>query len=269
METRDRKEGIGGAVGFDRMVELFTQTALFGAHECDQAMRGLVRGTAEIVGARQCSVWVARCCGSHDSPADWQVLSWELVATTQEHSEDVDDWVRQTPQISQCPFTHALLCGAGSDRSHRAIDLLPEAEWKSSLTYRLLYEPMGLTDVITVGLVLGPGHELYFAFSTGDVHGFSVEQRDIAAFLLQGPRRVWTEWARFHGYIEAERPLTRRECSVLEFLLIGKSEPDIAKQLGLTAGSTHQVVVSIYRKFSVRSRAELMSRWLNRGLHSE
>jgi len=61
----------------------------------------------------------------------------------------------------------------------------------------------------------------------------------------------------------ASSPLTPTEHRVLRLLLTGAPEKRIADQLGLAVSTTHQHVVAIFRKFGVRSRAGLMSLWLN------
>lgn len=63
----------------------------------------------------------------------------------------------------------------------------------------------------------------------------------------------------------ATSPLTPTERKVLHLLLTEASEKGIANQLGLATSTTHQHVIAIFRKFGVRSRAGLMSLWLNRG----
>ena len=48
-------------------------------------------------------------------------------------------------------------------------------------------------------------------------------------------------------------------------LLTDWSEKNIADDLGQKLDTTHKHVVSIYRKFNVKSRAGLMSLWLGHG----
>lgn len=66
-----------------------------------------------------------------------------------------------------------------------------------------------------------------------------------------------------HGLLMASSPLTPAEQKVLQLLLTKASEKHIAHQLGVATSTAHQHVVSIFRKFGVRSRAGLMSLWLN------
>jgi len=66
-----------------------------------------------------------------------------------------------------------------------------------------------------------------------------------------------------HGLMVAKAPLTPTEQKVLQLLLTGATEKSIARQIGLADSTTHQHVVAIFRKYGVKSRAALMSLWLN------
>lgn len=65
------------------------------------------------------------------------------------------------------------------------------------------------------------------------------------------------------GLALARAPLAPHEQKVLEHLLTDASEKQIAQRLGLAVSTTHSYVTGIYRKFGVRSRAGLMSLWVN------
>ena len=69
--------------------------------------------------------------------------------------------------------------------------------------------------------------------------------------------------ALLHGTATEHGALTRRERDVLKGLLTKKSEKQIAAEIGLTPASTHQVVVRVYRKLGVKSRVELLVRWMS------
>ena len=59
--------------------------------------------------------------------------------------------------------------------------------------------------------------------------------------------------------------LPARARQVLEGLLHGSVEKEIAVRLGVTPGAVHKQVHRIYRHFGVNSRAELLTRWIRRG----
>lgn len=64
------------------------------------------------------------------------------------------------------------------------------------------------------------------------------------------------------GLTHATSPLAPYELRVLDLLLTGASEKQIADRLGLAVTTTHSYVTGIFRKFGVRGRAGLMSLWI-------
>lgn len=56
--------------------------------------------------------------------------------------------------------------------------------------------------------------------------------------------------------------LTRRQREVLNHLLAGCAEKEIAQRLCISPATIHDHVLAIYRHFHVNSRAGLMSRWI-------
>ena len=68
------------------------------------------------------------------------------------------------------------------------------------------------------------------------------------------------------SWMQRQVKLSPKETATLEALLDGDSEKQVAARLQLSTATVHQHVTSIYRKFRVHSRAELMAhhqgRWL-------
>jgi DNA-binding CsgD family transcriptional regulator len=58
--------------------------------------------------------------------------------------------------------------------------------------------------------------------------------------------------------------LPRREKETLACLLEGDSEKQVAARLGVSPSTTHEYIKSLYRRFSVQSRAELLAYFLRR-----
>ena len=56
--------------------------------------------------------------------------------------------------------------------------------------------------------------------------------------------------------------LSPRLQETLHFLLTGKSEKQIATELGLSKHTVHSYVKALYKHFGVTSRAELLARWV-------
>jgi DNA-binding CsgD family transcriptional regulator len=59
-------------------------------------------------------------------------------------------------------------------------------------------------------------------------------------------------------------PLSRRERETLELLLAGNAEKQIAARLSISRHTVHVYVKSLYKRFDVNSRGELLARWVQR-----
>lgn len=59
-------------------------------------------------------------------------------------------------------------------------------------------------------------------------------------------------------------PLSRRERQTLELLLAGNAEKQIASQLSISRHTVHVYVKSLYKRFGVNSRPELLAKWVRR-----
>lgn len=62
----------------------------------------------------------------------------------------------------------------------------------------------------------------------------------------------------------ADPALSRRERQTLERLLAGDGEKQIAAQFRLSPHTVHVYVKSLYKRFGVCSRSELLARWIRR-----
>jgi DNA-binding CsgD family transcriptional regulator len=59
-------------------------------------------------------------------------------------------------------------------------------------------------------------------------------------------------------------PLAPRQRQTLELLLSGNAEKEIAARLAISRHTVHVYVKSLYKRFGVSSRAELLARWVQR-----
>ena len=94
-------------------------------------------------------------------------------------------------------------------------------------------------------------------------HVFTEREIALLAYALRGIKWFHRQVMLTSGPLVARAPLTPTERKVLGLLLTKAPEKRIAEQLGLAVSTTHQHVVALFRKFGVRSRAELMSLWLS------
>jgi len=58
-------------------------------------------------------------------------------------------------------------------------------------------------------------------------------------------------------------PLSPRERQTLKLLLIGDAEKQIAAKLSISRHTVHVYVKSLYKRFDVNSRGELLARWVH------
>ncbi len=57
-------------------------------------------------------------------------------------------------------------------------------------------------------------------------------------------------------------PLSRRQRETLELLLAGNAEKQIAARLKISRHTVHVYVKSLYKRFDVNSRPELLAKWV-------
>ena len=57
-------------------------------------------------------------------------------------------------------------------------------------------------------------------------------------------------------------PLSKRQRETLELLLTGNAEKQIAARLNISRHTVHVYVKSLYKRFDVNSRPELLAKWV-------
>lgn len=115
--------------------------------------------------------------------------------------------------------------------------------------------------VVPFNYDIRPGRQLQFEFTPMAVN--RPVHLEAASFLLSTQHR-WLVWLDLSHGLESEHgPIPQQQRKVLLSLLQGKSEKQVAAELGLNINTTHLYVKQLYRRFGVRNRASLMSLWLN------
>ena len=62
--------------------------------------------------------------------------------------------------------------------------------------------------------------------------------------------------------IDPGEPLSPRQRQTLELLLAGNAEKQIAGRLNISRHTVHVYVKSLYKRFDVNSRSELLAKWV-------
>jgi len=150
----------------------------------------------------------------------------------------------------------------GDYRANRLIDLV-EPEWFQGDYYRCFYHDIGFGDAIWLGCPINVDAEIFFGiYRSVSQPRFTPEDRDLMLTVQRGLR--WFHRRQFLnlGLLVAEKPLTPAERRIVRELLAGLTEKQIANSQELSPHTVHDYVRNVYRKFGVRSRAELTALWL-------
>jgi len=237
------------------------------AASADAATDRLMVGLCAMVEAQNAS-WFGsvRLDGtfSGDPVKGWRAPIVRFLYPTQPLDEAARELSKSLDHGAADEATVANVAGAGRFRANRLRDLVPET-WFDSPYYHCYYRGIGRCDAIYVAFPVNEDAESWFGiYRACGRPAFTGEERDILAYALRCIKWFHRRLMLSHGLLVASAPLLPAERRVLHLLLTGMTEKEIAAQLGLAVSTTHQYVVAVFRKFNVRSRAALMSLWLNR-----
>lgn len=230
------------------------------------ALRYLLQRSCDMIGAHT-AIWIGAVRMSGDFAED-PFLGWRARAVTHLHptrqlTERIRDEVRRQEAGQIDLTTVRQVAGAGTFRVDRLVDLVPP-EWFESAYYQSFYRSTGRDEAIWAIAPVNADAECYFGIFRGtQAPRFTVEERDAFGYILRGLKWFHRRLMLSRGLLIAETPLTPTERKVLHGLLMGRSEKEIAAQIGQSYNTTHDHVGVIYRKFAVNNRAALMSLWIS------
>jgi DNA-binding CsgD family transcriptional regulator len=181
-----------------------------------------------------------------------------------EHLERFRDDPGYSPVM--CEYHRLTLRDRG--RAFTREDFVEDCDWYGSHDFVKIFEPLGL-DAGLYSFRPIPGVEA--DESTGFLlcrkkgrRDFSPRQRTIAqeAHAAISPH-VGRALARFADPSPMDLPPRARQ--VLACLLEGDGDKQVADRLGIGVHTVNQYTKAVFRHFAVRSRAELLARWVRRG----
>lgn len=245
---------------------LWDQLSDVEAGQSDQAARHLMTGLSALVGASN-ATW-GGALRITDATGNDPLQGWRVAAMQQleEHSPDPEDsrfkdilqrWDRR--EID--PSFLLPMGGVGTFRSYSFRRELPAA-WFDSPFYQAFYASVGTFDAVFVAFPCNEDAESHFGFYSPRL--FSDGDIALLRYAMRGIKWFHRQLMLSHGLLIASTPLTPTEHKILKLLLTEASEKMVSDQLGIAVSTVHHHVVGIFRKFGVRSRAGLMSLWLNR-----
>jgi DNA-binding CsgD family transcriptional regulator len=201
---------------------------------------------------------------SDDDPLQgWRVAAMRSLHPVPSQRDDghFKDILRLWDQRKIDPSFLLPLYNVGIYRTYSFRRELPP-EWFESPFYERYYGSVGTYDAVFVAFPLNQDAESHFGFYSRET--FTDSHIERLAYALRGIKWFHRHLMLSHGLLTASSPLTPAERKILQLLLTDATEKRIAMELDMATSTVHQYVVSIYRKFGVRSRAGLMSLWLNR-----
>ncbi len=251
-----------------KVYELWDELADMDAAHIDESRNRLLQGLCELAGAHNAS-WVGAVRMGEPLPAD-PVLGWRPRLIHHLHPtiplDDAAEKQRRMLETGQVDISTARnVAGAGRFRTNRLVDLVP-TEWFQGEYYKTYYLAHNHHDAIWAGVPINADTEIYLGiYRHTPEQGFSTLDRDIVAYALRGLRWFFRQQMLSHGLLLTASPLTRTEHAVLQGLLQGLSEKQIAANVGQSPNTTHEYVTRIFRKYAVRNRSALMALWLGQG----
>lgn len=251
----------------ERIHTLWDELADFDAARIDDALAHLLNGLCTLVDAQN-ACWFGAVRMTDILPGDpvhgWRPRPVRYLHPSSPLNDVAKEQVKLLEQGSVDATTIRNVELAGSFRANRLVDLVPET-WFDSAYYRACYRGIGHDDAIWAAFPVNQDAECYFGIFRDSAHGrFTEPDRDTIAYALRGLKWFHRQQMLGHGLLVASSPLTPVERSVLQGLLTGLSEKQIATAQGQSYHTTHEYVAGLFRKFAVNNRAALMALWLGK-----
>ena len=253
----------------DAFLSLVDELANVPVSEVDQGLRRLMERSCDMIGADD-AFWIAASYQPGSThPLATMFDGWLPIQIHSLHDNDRRRTLRELAmkrimegQID--PYTQTLISQAGNDRALLREDVIPAGQAKSHWLYEEFFSTGLLNDRMVGASSLTDQTETYLGFDRFHSNiPFSRRDRDLMRFICIGLKWFFTGLHRSYGLIDASEPLTAREREVLLQVLTDKGEKIIAAEMGISPKTLHHHITTLYRKFSVNSRAALMALWLN------
>jgi DNA-binding CsgD family transcriptional regulator len=248
---------------------LWDELADFGPDATGEALKHCMRTICGWIGADN-AYWIgivrlgAADAASPDPVDGWRIGRIDALNPASGLQERLQA-NREPPTAFTPPDTaRAVVAGAGQFRSYSLGTGIVDLEaFRQTGYYAHFYRELGVADRIWVVFPVSADAESCFVFDRcDDSRPFGTRALHLATEALRGIKWFHRQQLLSHGLGICSAPLTQAERRILPELLSGASEKLIAHRLGLTQGTVHQYVTSLYRKFGVRGRAEFMALWL-------
>lgn len=162
------------------------------------------------------------------------------------------------------PVTVAAMQDSGRTRALIRRDTLNDDEWAEHWITKEFHSVTGDHDVMHVIYNVDENCESYLVFHQGpDQAGFTERDKELAFTACTGIAYLHHQMMALRGAkLPGKRLLSPQEKTVLKYLLQGLKEKEIAHELNISPATAHKHVISIYRKFDVSGKFDLIASFL-------
>jgi len=253
----------------DRFVEIIDELACYPLHKMDEGLHFVLEQTARLVNAEN-AFWLATTYNpGENNPFDkifqgWMPRQVVSLIEDEERQQLLDLILGRFRGANEDDYAAHNNTGIGTSRAAMRSDSLDIQSDAVKWMEKEVFAKGLLSDRVTAACPVTSESESFIGFDRiANKQTFDEREKELIRVVSFGLKWFLTHLHRSYGYIDAGEALTKRERQVLMLLLTDMSEKQMADELSLSAKTTHHHVGRIYSKFSVRSRAGLMAKWLN------
>lgn len=253
----------------DTIYKLWDDLAAFDAVDIQASRRFLLQEICTLVDAQNAD-WIGcvrlNWSQSGDPMKGWRPRTLFTLNPCKVSSEAIDQAFAEMENGEPDITTTRNVELAGTFRV-LLLSELATPDWFEGPSYRRYYKALDRRDSIWAGIPVSADAELQIGFHRSfEKEPFSLEDQATIFHALRGISWFYKHQMLGEGAGVASTPLTPTEQLVLQGLLLGRTEKQIAEQNNQSPHTTHDHVKRIFRKYGVSSRSSLMALWLGKGL---
>lgn len=249
----------------ERIHTIWDTLSDFDAAKVDEALAYLQTSLCELIHAQNAD-WIGVVRMGADASGD-PVDGWRppVIRVLHHNEKFIESLSKQRKNIERGIVNDVVIRivdMSGNFRACRLCDVM-SPEWFDSSGYHDYYRSCGHCDAVYAAFPVNEDAESWFGlFRAIGQPPFTAEERGTLAYALRGIKWFHRQLLLSHGLLVASTPLTSVERQVLQGLMTGLAEKEIAAAQDQSFHTTHEYVSSIFRKFGVNNRATLMALWL-------
>jgi DNA-binding CsgD family transcriptional regulator len=241
------------------IVRLLGEVAVLNA-ELPAKRRFLLEGLAKLIGA---DAWF--WAHFKPDPGKESVISFMFVDGGWESEEQRMKTFAACTSEAYEPLNTPLRKGRDVHRTYRRVDLVPDEQWYGSELCEKYYHGANFGDILTSLYPLGDDYYSSIAFLR-QLGRAQFDQREVCIAHVVMSEIDWLH----RGGVDVPakehvNKLSNRQRQVLLQLLSGDSVKQIAQKLSLSAFTVNGHLKTIYERFHVSSRGELLAQFLAGG----